>query len=579
MSFSGRQHAEGFLLLYSPSKISSRDFINEHRTSPAVFPVVLAVIALTGGVAGIPVADSDGPVSPDEDEPEIVEVYPNPTAARDDGEFITLSVPAGANLSAYTLTDEQARVPLSEAITSATATAETPDRTRVTFSTNATLTAALSDRQIRPLADRIRLANDGEQVRLLRNGTVVDELHYERATEGQVYDAAAGEWHPLQASEFQPVSASGGTAAVFALPDNPDRAVEFLDSAEERLLLAGYTISSQRVVDTLIEARESGVNVTVLAEGAPVGGLSGDAAAALDSLRRAGIEVQVLGGERARYRYHHAKYAIADDRALVTTENWKPSGTGGQASRGWAVITEQQAIVDGLESVFRADTGWVDTIDWDRFDPTITEGDPAAGDYPSNFEPETVAVEQTTLLLAPDNARQELRRLVEDAEESIDIKQVRIGGEGFPLLQAVLDAAERGVEVRILLSGAWYVEEENRELKAWLEEQADARDLPLSVRIADPDNEFEKIHAKGVVVDEQYTLVGSMNWNNNSFDRNREVALLLESEDAAAYYTEVFDADWEREDDGRKVSVGVALVALFVVVLAILGASRVRFEG
>jgi len=560
---------------------------------------LLVAVALLGLVAGATPADGGGVVpagvagaSPggalpaDEEDaadegPDIVELYPDPAAYRDDGEFVTLSVPQGTNLSAYALADEQTRVPLATNRTAfaVDAAAKTPDRVRVTFSTNVSRTAALTDRRVRPLSDEIRFANGGERVRLLRNGTVVDAVTYPETTESHVYDTVEREWQPLGATDLPPISAAGGSVEAFVLPDNPDRAVAFLESADRRLLVAGYTFTSQRVVDALVAAHERGVNVTVLVEGSPVGGLSDEGAAALDTLSRAGVAVRVLDGERARYRYHHAKYAVADDRALVTTENWKPAGVGGRGSRGWAVITDQTRIVNGLASVFRADAGWVDTVDWDSFDtPTLTESDPATGGYPTEFEPESLPVEQTTLLVAPDNARREIRAVIGNATESIDIKQVQIGSRAFPLLQAVLDAAERGVEVRILLSGAWYAEEENRQLQSWLEDQAAARDLPLSVRIAEPGGEFEKIHAKGMIVDGEHTLVGSMNWNNNSVRHNREVGLLLTSEAVAAYFTEVFAADWEREEQGRQFPAGLGVAVLFVVVLAILGATRVAFE-
>jgi cardiolipin synthase len=315
----------------------------------------------------------------------------------------------------------------------------------------------------------------------------------------------------------------------------------------------------------------------VLVDGSPVGGMSAESADALDTLAQAGVEVRALDGERARYRYHHAKYAVADDRALVTTENWKPAGVGGRSSRGWAVITDQQRVVEGLASVFRADMGWVDTVRWESLAPETTEKESATADYPAEFEPQSLPVERTTLLVAPDNAQRETLDMIGSAEESINIKQVRIGGREVPFLQAVLAAAERGVEVRILLSGAWYVAEENRRLQTWLEDQAAARDLPLSVRIAEPDGAYEKIHAKGLVVDGEHTLLGSMNWNNNSVERNREVALLLDGEEVAAYFTAVFDADWEQEG-GRRFPGGLALAVLFAVVLAVLGATRIAFE-
>jgi len=524
----------------------------------------------------------------------VVQVYPNPPTDGDAGEFVTVRFPPGANPTNYTLTDGRSRVSLAPLAGTVLANetgvglrgteghAAAPlglDRewTEVTLSTAPEQTRTLTDRRVLAMPDHIQLANGGDRLLLRRKGAVVGTVTYGRAKEGSVYDALADEWEPLGATDRPVVTAEGGAVEAFVLPDSPDRAVEFLESAEKRVLLAGYTLSSDRVVRELLGAHRRGVTVEVLVDGRPVGGLPAPAAAALDRLDRAGISVEVVGGDRDRYQFHHAKYAVVDGRALVTSENWKPSGTGGRASRGWAVVTNQSAVVDGLADTFRADAGWVDSIPWGTFDRrTLTDERPATGTYPGTFAPAVVATERVDLLVAPDNAEREILRLLAGAEETIDVKQVSIADAGFPFLEATLEAARRGVEVRILLAGAWYVREENRQLAEQLRERAEREDLPLSVRIATPDGAFEKIHAKGVIVDGNRTLVGSLNWNNNSLRDNREVALVLHGDEPAAYFGAVFDADWEEE--GREIPLLLVLVGLAAACLAVLGARRLEWE-
>jgi phosphatidylserine/phosphatidylglycerophosphate/cardiolipin synthase-like enzyme len=566
---------------------------------------VILVCALTGTLWCLaPVGDAtgagvvtDGPAHPgngtDADEAAAVDrariaaVYPNPATAGDSGEFVTVVFPSGVNLTEYQLADDHATVSLAPPatngtnVTGTTLTVSDPPTEQVTFSTDPGQTEWLTDGTVAPLNDRLQLANSGGSLRLLRSGEVVDRIQYGSASESDVYYPTPGEWRPLGNTDRPVVTAGKGTVEAFVLPDEPNRAVEFLDSATERVLLAGYTISSEAVVEALAAAIERGVDVEVLADGSPVGGMTGDMAAALSELDRAGATVRVLAGNRERYRHHHAKYAVVDSRALVTTENWKPAGTGGKGSRGWAVITDQRPVVEGLVETFRADIGWVDAVPWARYDPELVDGDRSTGGYPASFETREVTVERTQLLVTPDNAGRVIRQRIRDAEDSLDIKQVSIGGRSFPFLQAVLDAARRGVEVRILLSSAWYVAEENRQLAAWLSDQAAAADLPLSVRLATPAGAFEKIHAKGMIVDGEQALVGSINWNENSVQNNREVALLLEGE-AAGYFREVFEADWQRDDsgDGGELSVplGVGLAVIAVAVAALLAAKRIRFD-
>ncbi|WP_436900449.1 phospholipase D-like domain-containing protein [Halovenus halobia] len=510
-------------------------------------------------------------------QPQIVEVYPNPVADEDDGEFVTVKFPEGIDLRRYALIDETEPVSLAAVVERDQLSAPR----RITLSTDPAVTERLTNRTVQELPDRVRMANSGDDIRLLRDSTVIQRVSYESADSAERYLVRSREWRPLRGSNFSITTATGGTVEAFVLPDNPTRAVEFLDSADNRISLGGYTLSSEAVVDTLLAARKRGVEVTLLLDGSPVSGLSTSAANALSELSRAGVDLRVIDGPRARVRFHHAKYAIVDQRALITTENWKPSGLGGHSSRGWAVITRQQRIVRALNQTFHSDRGWVDAKNWQSTAKRGGEEKPPTTDYPTNFSPTSFEVEQTALLLAPDNAERRLRKLLANASEQIRIEQMSIN-PAFPLLEAVLAAARRGVEVKILLSGAWYVEDENNRLARNLNERADVANLPLSVRVANPQDRYEKIHAKGLIVDGETTVVGSLNWNNNSFRHNREVALLIDSKGVAGYYGHVFASDWAGaapESESRRVPVGLLGAVAIMAVLTAGGTRKIRFES
>jgi phosphatidylserine/phosphatidylglycerophosphate/cardiolipin synthase-like enzyme len=191
-----------------------------------------------------------------------------------------------------------------------------------------------------------------------------------------------------------------------------------------------------------------------------------------------------------------------------------------------------------------------------------------------------VQVERTELVVAPDNAGRTVTALLDGATESIDVLQLSIDGPDDRFLRATVRAARRGVEVRVLLSSAWYVREDNRRIVERLRELAEHEDLPLEARLASPDGRFEKIHAKGVVVDGDQALVGSLNWNRESVRENREVVVLLEGEAIGGYYQRVFEADWsagQSGGSGSSLPVGSIVAVVGVVVLAILVVRRVEF--
>lgn len=517
--------------------------------------------------------------------PRIVAVYPNPVGDGDPGEFVVLDVPE--TYPAFVLTDGESTAGVPANASGPVVVTADPDVVRRLARTKAgdsVLAAGVENATVLSVPT-LALANGGERLRLRRDGRVIDEKTYGDASEGETgrygtderqqsrADASRGvtSWRPL-GFEPQPVGTHGpADATAFVLPDAPDVPLTTLRGAERRILLAGYTFTSERIADALVAAARRGVRVRVLVEGAPVGGLSRREARLLDRLVTAGVDVRAVGGPYARVEFHHAKYAVVDDRALVLTENWKPAGTGGASSRGWGVRVDAPAVAADLAALFRRDAGWRDAVPWRRFrrGRRFEPGGAANGSYPARLAPRRTRVQRLRVLTAPDNAEGAVVGVVDNASSTVDVLQPTVEREST-FVRASLRAAERGVRVRILLSGAWYAAEENRRIVAALNDYAARNDLPLTARIAQPNGRFEKVHAKGLVVDGDTVVLGSLNWNSHSARANREVVVALKSEAAAQYYGRAFAADWR--GGGRRLPAGVVVgvaVALGVAVAAV----------
>ncbi|MCL7416541.1 MAG: phospholipase D-like domain-containing protein, partial [Halalkalicoccus sp.] len=375
--------------------------------------------------------------------PTIVEVYPNTVHADNAGEYVVVEFAPGSDLSAFSLTDGETTTTLGNgSVSGAVAFSRAPETTR-----------EMVEYPVYGLPERFSMAQSGETIRLHRNSDLVDETTYERAPEGERWLLADGSWErrPRGATDLEARDLPAERATAFVLPDSPEVPIDTLRAADERLYLAGYSFSSERASEALIRAHERGVEVRVLVDGTPVGGQTEAEARALDRLVASGIEVRIFDGPSTRYRFHHPKYAVVDERALVMTENWKPSGTGGGASRGWGVVVEGGSVAEELAAVFEADAGWEDTAAWDRsLTGELVAEEPASGDFAGEFEPVTGEVESVRVVTAPDNAEEETTALLRSAEESILIEQPTIARDHV-FLREVLAAAERGVDVRILL--------------------------------------------------------------------------------------------------------------------------------
>ena len=537
--------------------------------------LVFVLVLLCGAVAPGAAAAESGPVAPAETSADqtpanatLVKAYPNPVAHGDPGEFVAVRFAEPTDTTGWTITD-------------GTATATLPNRTfegTVAFSTEPEHARNDTDHRVEPLSGRLLLADDGDRLELNAGDETVASARYRRAPESEIRDFEAGTWRPVGATDHAPVRSDGGEATAFVLPDSPDKTVDTLRGADDRLLVAGYTFTSERVADALLDASERGVTVRIILDGAPVGGVSERQAQQLDRLVAAGVEVRLLTGSHTRYRHHHPKYAVVDDRALVSTENFKPAGTGGMSSRGWGVILDDTTVADGLASIHDGDWTWRAATDWTvyRDGREFVDADPALGSFESRHGPERVDLDSTRVLVAPDNAADELVSTIGSADDRLLIQQVRIDSRDNELLVAALRAAEGGARVRIHLGGSWYVSEENAELVEWLNRRAESEGWDLEARVDTPDG-YDKIHTKGVVADDT-AVVGSLNWVRSAKSDNREVLVALESSEAADYYASVFAADWEADDDSS-IPAGLLAGAAAAASVALLALRRIEFVG
>ena len=474
--------------------------------------------------------------------PRIVELFPNPTAAENRGEYLVVRLPERGN---WSLSDGYYEAAIPTNASGVVALSMDPANATPLLDDEAA-GANYGPTELRALDDYFPLSASGDRIALRRNGTAVAVVDYDRAPEGHRWRAEWGEWRPRGYEPRSAVRTPNATVTPFVLPDSPGMPVEPLREAEDRLFVAGYTLGSERVADLLVAAADRGVDVRVLVEGSPVGGFSARSARLLDRVATGGVEVRVLDGDPERFRFHHAKYAVADDRAVVLTENWKPSGTGGRTNRGWGVVTGTprsattgRTTADDLAALFREDAAASDARRWGAFraDAEFHDGGAASGSYPTRFEPPPPRAADVALLTAPGNGADRLVARIDAADDRVLALVPRTGGPDNRLVRALRRAADRGVDVHLLLSGAWYDREENRALVESLAEG------PVSVAVAEPRGRYGKVHAKGVVVDDT-AVVGSLNWNDGAATENREVLLAIEDEAVADFYARAYAADW-----------------------------------
>jgi len=323
------------------------------------------------------------------------------------------------------------------------------------------------------------------------------------------------------------------------------------------------------------------LEVKILMEGGPVEGIIEEQKYVLQKINENNGEIKYLVSDSTlseRYRYIHAKYTIIDNiSVIISSENWKYTGiplNNTYGNRGWGVIIRNQEVAEYYKEVFFCD--W-SSVNYDTL--FFTPKDTNYGNASKDFEPDdwvetgyyNPVFQSMTLsgnfkvypVLSPDTSLLECDGIlgtINSATESIYIEQLELDinwndGEleyDNLYLKAAMEAAEnRGVEVKILLSSAYAFPDDpdldNYDTFIFINDYASNHNITgfLEARLVDYDRlGFAKMHNKGMIVDGNKTLISSINWNRNSVAQNREVGVIIESNEVADYFTRIFFWDW-----------------------------------
>ena len=142
-----------------------------------------------------------------------------------------------------------------------------------------------------------------------------------------------------------------------------------------------------------------------------------------------------------------------------------------------------------------------------------------------------------SLIVLPDDSAQPILDAIAQATKSIRIKMFVFSDPA--LLQAVIAAHQRGVDVRVMLNPA------RRNGK---EENADSRKAltDAGIKVIDSSPDFDLTHEKSMVIDDAIAFVQSLNWETENLTTTRDYAILTMHKHEVEEVMECFDADWNR---------------------------------
>jgi cardiolipin synthase A/B len=351
-----------------------------------------------------------------------------------------------------------------------------------------------------------------------------------------------------------------GPVVAFTSPDCSYIVVtSFLRNATISIALNVYEFSSVPLAEELMDAIQRHVNVSLLLDGSPVGGISEDEQAICTVLQDAGAHVRFLDANAsrdisARYRFDHAKYLVLDNKTVILTSgNWGTTGIPINTSYGnreWGVAITDPTLAAFFTEVFtddfnpqRSDSISLEDMGFAAGQGRLPGQFIPLGSYQPRFMPLQTSEEcRITPLLSPDTSEEGICHALENATQSIYIQQLEFAtlwdGQESPFLALLKTKAEEGLDVRIILNADPSFDSTSVDA---VKSAINGTSIQLLAASQSP---FTTIHNKGLVIDNRTVLVSSVNWNENSVRNNREAAVLIENEETARYFASVFLADW-----------------------------------
>ena len=269
-----------------------------------------------------------------------------------------------------------------------------------------------------------------------------------------------------------------------------------INNAKSSVALVMYGLTDQQFTDALIAAKNKGKTVQILLEPTPY--------KAEDENKRAIQQLQAhdinLHWPDKTFRLVHQKTFLFDQQyAIVMTFNLTHSSF--TRERNFALLIRDPAEVKEISRVFNAD-----------------------------FNHQTISVDDPHLVYSPDQSRSKILALIRKAKSDIKIYAQDISD--YQIIGALANAARSGIHVEILLSS------DERKFRSG------KLNYLRKAGVVIHNNQHFYIHAKVMIIDHQYMLLGSINFTKSSLEDNRELSVITEDGQVINQLLQTFERDW-----------------------------------
>jgi len=280
--------------------------------------------------------------------------------------------------------------------------------------------------------------------------------------------------------------------------------LDLIRLAHTSLLMKQFTFSEPEILKAVVDRHKAGVAVRIMLNPKRSGGDRANDET-FEFFKAAGVDIRWAS---PKFYVTHEKSIVVDSRAaLIATFNLCTKYF--TVTRDYGVIVQDPAKVAQIVEGFEAD--------WEQRD----------------WHPSTDA----GLLWSNNNSRGIMSRFIDAASKTLEIQHPKF--VDATILDRIVDAAHRGVEVRILCGGKHGISD-------WdiLDTFSSLRTMRrFGVKIHKQKN--LRLHAKLILADGAHALVGSMNIDRSAFDLRRELGTTITDAGVVRRLGEVFEEDWD----------------------------------
>lgn len=276
-----------------------------------------------------------------------------------------------------------------------------------------------------------------------------------------------------------------------------DKLTTKIDQAKNKVYVEVYIFTEKRLKKALKDAKKRWLDVKVILEKNVylAWNLNKDT---FNELKNAWIEV--IYSNPKNYALNHTKMMIIDDEVVIST--WNYSYSTFKYNREFFISLKDESYKDIFLKIFEND------FNWEKFE-----------------------ISRNNLVLSPFSSREKLEYLLKNAKKSIKIYSHNFWDESIKNI--LINQKQNNILVQIIFPDLKKVSS-NKEIINELK----SNKIDLNI-INKPE-----IHAKTILIDDEYLYIWSINFSSYSIDKNREIWILIKNQEIINEFLDIFNDDF-----------------------------------